>query len=62
MNCKQLENTPITSYAEQISWVDDFMEKVLKCHFDENEVLLVLNSQLVSKYSGNFLDELTPFS
>ena len=36
------------------------MEEVIKCHFDENELLMVLNSLSVGKYFNKILDDLAP--
>ena len=36
------------------------VEKVLKCHFDENELLMVLKSLWVRKYFDKILDYLAP--
>ena len=38
------------------------VEKVLKCHFGEIELLVVLKSLLVRKYFDKFLDELSRVS
>ena len=36
------------------------VEKVLKCHFDENELLMVLRSIQVRKYFDKIVDNLAP--
>ena len=40
--------------------MEDAVEEVLKCHFEENELLMVLKLLWVRKYFDKILDNLTP--
>ena len=37
-----------------------YVEEVLKCHFDENELLMVLKSLKVRNYFDKILDDFAP--
>ena len=39
---------------------EDVVEEVLKCHFDESELLVVLNSLKIRKYFDKISDDLAP--
>ena len=48
----------IISTIKHRNGIEDIVEEVLKCHFDENELLIVLKSLQVRKYLDTILDDL----